>query len=120
MVADAELPALGRLAVVAVLIGAIAFLTGAVVVAVVALLPREHAGLGAAFVEGLATWREVRKPPEVVRGETLWGVVGMVGRERRVNDRKSRLVRVALVLLLSGVVLIALDGLTLITWTMIP
>ena len=119
-VADAELPARGHVAVVAVLIGAISLLTSAVVVAVVALLPQEHTGLAAAYVDGLPLWREVRKRPEIVQGEALQGVVKMVGRERGINDRKTRLVRVALVLLLSGVVLIALDGLTLIVWTTIP
>jgi hypothetical protein len=119
-VGDVEIPGPARLTVMVGLTGAIAFLTGAVIVAVVALLPQEHTGLGIAFVEGLSTWREVRKRPEVVKGEALWGVMRMVGRERRINDRKTRLVRIALVLLLSGVVLIALDGLTLIVWTTIP
>jgi hypothetical protein len=106
--------------VVVGLVSAITLLTGAVVVAVVALFPHEHAGLGTSFVEGLGTWREVRKPPEVVRGEALRGVVDEAPRERRVNDRKTRLLRIALLLLLSGVVLIALDGLTLIMWATIP
>jgi len=118
-VGDAELPARGQLAVVVGLIGAITLLTSAVVVSVIALLPQEHTGLGTGFVEGLPTWREVRKPPETVKGEALRGVVKMVNRERRINDRKTRLVRAALALLLSGVVLIALDGLTLIVWTTI-
>lgn len=83
-------------------------------------MPEEHRGLGSPFLEGLSTWREVRKRPEIVRGETLQGIVVAVARERRANDRKTRLVRVALVFLLSGVALIALDGLTLIVWTTIP
>jgi hypothetical protein len=119
-VGNAELPAHGQLAVVIGLIGAITLLTGAVVVAVFALLPEEHTGLGLAFIEGLPTWREVRKPPDAVKGEALWGVVEMVGRERRINGRKTRLVRLALILLLSGVLLIALEGLTLVMWTTIP
>ena len=119
-VGRAALPELGLLTVIAGLVAAICLLTSAVVVAVVALLPEEHSGLGSAFLEGLTTWREIRKPPDVVKGEALQGVVVAVARERLANERKARLVRVALVLLLSGVVLIALDGLTLIVWTTIP
>lgn len=119
-VGTVELSDPGQVTVVGLLICAIALLTGAVVVAVVALLPQEYTGLGVAFVEGLATWREVRKRSEVVKGDALRGIVRAVLNEREVNDRKTRLVRIALLLLLSGVVLIALDGLTLVVWTTIP
>lgn len=116
-VGSADLPAPGEFVVAIGLIGAIALLTGAVVAAVIGLLPEEHTGLGIAFVEGLATWREMRKPPETVQGEALRGILDEALRERLVNDRKTRFVRAALALLLSGVVLIAFDGLTLIVWT---
>lgn len=118
--ADTSLPSLGRVAIVTVLVAAIVLLTSAVAVSVIALLPREHTGLGTSYVRDLPMWRQVRKGHVTAKGEALLGVVTAVVQERRINDHKTRLVRLALALLLTGVVLIAAEGLTLILWTTTP
>ncbi len=42
-----------------------------VVVAVVALFPREYLSLGVSYLRRFPTWAEIRKPPARVRGETM-------------------------------------------------
>lgn len=84
-----------------------------VAVAVKALMPREYVVLGARYLERLSAWPETWKPPEQVRGETLRALTRSAARERRANDAKTRTLRSALVLLVAGLVLIALEAATL-------
>lgn len=88
----------------------LAVLVVSVALAVLALLPTEYLTLGTAYLRRLPTWAEIMKPPEQVRGETMRGLVEAVGRERRVNDRKTEIVRKALLALLLGLVLIAAEA----------
>jgi hypothetical protein len=80
---------------------------------VVALFPREYLSLGIAYLRRFPTWGEIRKPPEQVRGETMKGLVEAVAREREANDDKAGWVRLAFLLLLIGLVLIAVEAGTL-------
>jgi hypothetical protein len=91
-------------------LGALAF---SVVMAVVALFPREYLSLGIAHLQRFPTWSEIRKPVAQVRGETMRGLVEAVSREREVNARKAGWVRWSFVRLLSGLVLIAAEAATL-------
>jgi hypothetical protein len=84
-----------------------------VVLAVVALLPREYLTLGMAYLERFPTWSEIRKEPEDVRGETMRGLIVAVVREREANDHKGILVRYGFLTLLLGLVLIAGEAATL-------
>jgi hypothetical protein len=81
--------------------------------AVTALLPREYLTLGIAYVRRFPKWSEIVKPPEQVRGETMRGLVEAISGERDANAAKTRLVRGALVLLLVGLVLVAVEASTL-------
>lgn len=81
--------------------------------AVKALMPSEYVMLGVRYLERLPTWSETSKPTEQVRGETLRAVIRSVARERGTNDRKTRTVRRALLLLVVGLVVIALEAATL-------
>jgi len=113
---DAGLPRSLEVIVGAEIMLAICLLATSVVIAVIALLPREYVGLGVAYLRRLPTWREVRKPPELVQGDTLHGLVESVVHGRRGNDLKMKRVRVALTVFLAGIILIALASLTLTLW----
>jgi hypothetical protein len=76
-------------------------------------MPSEYVMLGVRYLERLPAWSETSKPPEQVRGEPLRAVIRSVARERAANDAKTRTVRRALVLLVVGLVLIALEASTL-------
>lgn len=88
-------------------------LVSSVAFAVKALMPSEYAMLGLRYLERLPTWSETSKPVEQVRGETLRALTRSVARERGANDGKTRTVRRALLLLVVGLVLIALEAATL-------
>jgi hypothetical protein len=88
----------------------LAALVASVALAVLALLPSEYVALGTPYLRRLPTWGETRKPPEQVRGETMRGLVEVVMRERRANDRKAETVRKAFLALLLGLALIAAEA----------
>jgi hypothetical protein len=88
-------------------------LGASVVMAVRVLLPKEHLTLGISYLRGFPTWSEILKPPEQVRGETMRGLAEAIARERDVNARKAKHVRVALLLLMAGLGAVVLEGLIL-------
>lgn len=93
----------------------LALLVASVALAARALLPAEYLTLGTAYLERFPTWREILKPPEQVRGETMRGLVEAIARERDLNDRKAERVRRALLALTLGLVLISLEAAILVT-----
>jgi hypothetical protein len=114
-----SLPRWLEVAISLISIGAISALTASVIVAVVALLPKELVTHGTEYLRRFPTWSEILKPPARVRGETLRTVIENVVAERSFNEIKLRRVRVAFLLLAVGVALVALGGVTLLAWTAI-
>jgi len=98
---------------VVVFVAGLSVLTGSVLCAVLALMPREYLTLGTAYLRRFPTWGEILKPPERVRGETMRGLVEAIANERETNDRKIGLIRWSFIQLLVGLVLIAAEGATL-------
>lgn len=97
----------------AIYVVGILLLASSVVVAVRVLIPKEHLTLGMEYLRRFPTWSELLKSPEVVRGETMKGLVVALGTERSINVRKARRVRRALQLLLAGLGAIVLEALIL-------
>ena len=67
--------------------------------AVGALVPREYLALAMPEIERFPTWLETGKAPQQLRGELLQGLVGVIARERELNDRKAGRIRTAFLLL---------------------
>ena len=88
-------------------------LVSSVALAVRALLPREQLTLGMQYLERFPSWAEIRKPAAQVRGETMRTLLRVVARERDLNTRKARQIRVAFRLLFAGLVLLVADAATL-------
>jgi hypothetical protein len=88
-------------------------LLAAVVLAVLALLPREYLTLGLEYLRRFPLWGEIRKEPEEVRGETMQGLLKALAHERSANDSKTRLVTWSYVILVGGLGLTALQAVTL-------
>lgn len=63
-----------------------------------------------AYVERFPKWSEIRKPPEQVQGETMAGLIEAVARERAINRDKARGVRRGFILLLTGLILVAVQA----------
>jgi hypothetical protein len=85
-------------------------LTLAVAAAVVALVPKEHLGLGMAYLERFPKWSEILKDPVQVRGETMAGLVEAIAIERALNRTKANLVRWAFLLLLVGLAFVVAEA----------
>jgi len=88
-------------------------LLAAVVLSIVALFPREYLTLGMDYLRRFPTWSEVIKRPEEVRGETMHGLIGALGRERETNHAKAQLVKWSYAVLAGGLVLSAVQAVTL-------
>src|SRR5206468_776367 len=73
---------------------ALTVLVGSVIVAARALQPTEYVGLDSAYLDRLASWRQIRRQPHQVQGEAMIGLVRAVAQERTSNDRKAIEVRV--------------------------
>jgi hypothetical protein len=101
------------------LLGGITALLLGVVLAVRSLMPDEYVTLGMEYVRRFPKWSEIRKPPEVVRGETMRTLIEAIARERAANEEKTRRVRLAYALLLAGLALVSLGGSTLTVWQVI-
>jgi hypothetical protein len=97
----------------AVYCGGLAALTLSVALSVKALLPGEFATLDTESVRRLPSWSQILKAPGEVRGELLGALVISIGRERQANVTRARAVRHALLLLVFGLVLIAVEAATL-------
>jgi hypothetical protein len=96
---------------------AIASLTAAVVVGVVASLPKGHIWIGVAYLRTFPTWRVVRRQPADMRGDVLRTLTESVASERTANDAKTRNVRLGFLLLLLGIFMLAVNALTLTAWS---
>jgi hypothetical protein len=91
----------------------LALMCGAAAAAVRALIPEQHVSLGMAYVRRFPTRLELTKPADQVRGETLLGLTRAIAREREVNSRKAKTVRLGLFLLLGGLALLVGEALIL-------
>lgn len=80
---------------VALLAGLSVVLAGGTAVA--ALFPRSFSSFSAADLEQWPTGDFLVQRPRDVQGFVLNGWLGMIGRARRLNDRKAQLIRVSLV-----------------------
>jgi hypothetical protein len=98
----------------ALFIGGLTALVGAVGFSLQALRPKEYVGLGVEYVKRFPTWSEILKPPEQVRGETMRTLVQSIARERTTNDGKVASIHRSFSLLLIGLVLVAGEGATLV------
>ena len=103
----------------ALFVTGLAALVASVVLAVVALVPREYRSLGIAHLRRFPTWSEIRRSPLQVQGEVMAGLIEAVAEERGSNDQKAAWARWSFVLLLAGLVLIALEAATLAAATVI-
>jgi hypothetical protein len=77
------------------------------------LEPTEHLGLDSAYVERLPSWRYVSQRPDQVQGEAIAGLVRAIANERMLNERKALRIRLALRLMVVGLVLIGGEAATL-------
>ena len=91
----------------------IAALTGSLFCAVRMLWPREYVTVGIEYIRRFPKWSETLKAPSQIRGETMATLVEVIAVERGANDRKTFWLRLSLGLLVSGLVLIGLEGVTL-------
>jgi len=97
----------------ALFLGGLGALVGAVAFAVQALRPKEYLSLGVAYLKRFPTWGEILKPPDQVRGETMRTLVEAIVRERATNKLKVAAIRRSFALLLAGLALVAAEGATL-------
>jgi len=97
----------------ALFVGGLAALVGAVGFSLQALRPEEYVSLGLSYVGHFPTWRELLKPPEQVRGETMRTLVQSIAHERATNERKVATIHRSFILLFVGLVLVTVEGATL-------
>jgi hypothetical protein len=97
----------------ALFVGGLAALVGAVGFSLQALRPEEHVSLGLSYVGRFPTWRELLKPPEQVQGETMRTLVQSIAHERATNERKIATIHRSFFLLFVGLVLVTVEGATL-------
>lgn len=97
----------------ALFLGGLAALVGAVVLSVAALRPREYLTFGTEYVRRLPTWSEILKPPEQTQGEIVRTLAEVIVRERETNRLKVELIGWSFALLQIGLVLVAVEGATL-------
>lgn len=88
-------------------------LMGALVMATRVLLPTEHLTLAMPYVRRFSRWSELIKRPEQVRGETIYGLTVAIAKERETNSRKSKQVRIALLLITAGLAVVVGEALIL-------
>lgn len=98
---------------VALLAATLFGLVTALVLAVLALFPREYLTLRLDYLRRFPLWGEILKPPEQVRGETMQGLVHAIAGERAANDAKARLVKWSYSALAIGLALTAVHAVTL-------
>ena len=98
---------------VVLFLGGLASLMAAVGFAIYALLPREYLMLDMDYIRRFPTWSQIFEPPEVVRGETMQGLIVALASERDLNRAKAEHVRRAFIALGVGLLLVAAEATTL-------
>lgn len=66
--------------------------------------------LGAAYVERFTSLRETMRSPVRVRGDLMTTLIETIAVERQKNRRKALVVRAALICLVLGIAVIAVDA----------
>jgi hypothetical protein len=103
-----------RDAVAAMSVGALVFLALAVVVAVFGVLvPSSAVSISTAEVERFPTWAFITRPPAMVQGEIMRGLIASLSDERAQNRAKATALRVAYFCLFVGLTLVTTTGITL-------
>jgi len=92
---------------------ALAALLASVGAALWVLLPRPYDTLGLSYVERFPSWSEITKPTMNVQGETIRGLVATVRSSQERNQANAGRVFWALVLLMIGVSLLAVEAVML-------
>ncbi len=95
---------------VGLFLAALSSLALSVGVAIIVLLPKEQLTLTMEYLRRLPRWSEILKPPEMVQGETMSGLIEAIALERAVNGRKTRNVQLAFRLLVVGLLLVTVEA----------
>lgn len=95
-------------------LAALSALVAAIFFALLALRPRRHLRLPAtAYLQGLNSREQMRRPAFEIRGETMSALVEGIEHERGIRRRKAAHVFVAFVLLTAGLGALAVEAATL-------
>jgi hypothetical protein len=76
--------------------------------------------IGMSYLERFPTWSEILKPQVQVQGETMDVLVRMLAKERDINRKKARDVRIAFVLLFAGLIFMASESIVLVARQAFP